>query len=238
MTRRIMMKKKLITNLSLIYTVILTVYVLAVLIIPFDKTASSWIAFGFTVAAFPISFGVAAWAFNGDASAKGFLYGLPIFKLCIIYLAVNVAVSIIFYILGAFVDVPVWITILLFVIALSGATVGVVMTSSAKETVEAVESDTKAATKTLTYFNVDVASLINRAKNKEVNTLLSKLSEDFKYSDPVSSEATAEKEAEIKAQIDALAQILKSEDNEAAKNKIDEISVLLADRNRICKAFK
>ena len=66
---------------------------------------------------------------------------------------------------------------------------------------------------------------------------VAKFAEELKYSDPVSSDETASAEKQINEGISQLRDLVSS-DPAAAKIKAAELSTMLADRNRICKAFK
>ena len=70
------------------------------------------------------------------------------------------------------------------------------------------------------------------------DTALTKLAEEFRYSDPVSREAIAEAEADLTAVIDELQSALTDGEREAALQLTKKASLLLAERNRLCKLNK
>ena len=74
--------------------------------------------------------------------------------------------------------------------------------------------------------------------DSEIKAILEKLAEEFRYSDPVSSDETKEIEAVIAEKIRVLKDSLATDSDESLKAKIVEIKRSLADRNRICKATK
>ena len=64
------------------------------------------------------------------------------------------------------------------------------------------------------------------------------LAEELRYSDPVSSEAIADAEADLSAAIDALQQAVVEGDSAAIAQLCRKASLLLAERNRLCKLNK
>ncbi len=75
-------------------------------------------------------------------------------------------------------------------------------------------------------------------KNPAAREPLKKMVERFKYSDVVSSDATAEIDDQIKPEIQALRAMLSSGTTEDLLAKIETISNLLSSRNRLCEMAK
>lgn len=67
---------------------------------------------------------------------------------------------------------------------------------------------------------------------------LEKLAESFRFSDPVSSDATEEIENTIMEKLENLKISISSSDSDENIAKITELKNLLAERNRICKVSK
>lgn len=68
--------------------------------------------------------------------------------------------------------------------------------------------------------------------------VLKAFSEEIRYSDPVSSPAIAEVEADLSAAIDELQQVVVAGDAEAVKTSCRKGMAILAERNRLCKLNK
>ena len=92
-------------------------------------------------------------------------------------------------------------------------------------------------TKTVTYFKLNMESVMDFCEDQELRKKLVNLSEKFRYSDPVSCDELEEIEQKITDEIDTLKTLVGTDVDEAAK-KITYIENLLADRNRRCKALK
>ena len=70
------------------------------------------------------------------------------------------------------------------------------------------------------------------------NVFLNKLAESFRFSDPVSSDALIDIEANLSALVDELQSAVLEKDTEAAKTLCAKVEATLADRNRLCKLNK
>jgi type II secretory pathway pseudopilin PulG len=231
------MKNKNLITMVAVFAIILVVYILAFLLIPFNKSLSSWLAFGFTIFAFVVGTGITAFAF-GKKELKSKFYGLPIFKIGIIYVAVQLVLGIIICIIAAFVAVPFWVALLIFIIALAVFAIAFIGVSGARSAIEEIETQEEIKTQTHKVFSLSIDGIVDICEDESVKVKLSKLAEKFKYSDPVSSSETEEIEDEIAVGLDNLRGFIKSKDYSAAATKIQEIDNLLSERNRICKTYK
>ena len=72
----------------------------------------------------------------------------------------------------------------------------------------------------------------------EIKEKLEKLSEQFKFSDPVSGESTNEIEEKINHMLSELKSYIEGNHFDEANTLIQKISSAMKERNRICKATK
>lgn len=232
--------KKITKNYLLIIAIILVVYSVLVFVIPFTKMnmATFVISYIASVIALLSQIYVAYIAFKGEDNLTSKVYGFPIIKLGYIYLGVQFALSILFYILGAFIDVPVWICIILYVLVLGLAAVGLITTSTYKEAIEEIEvtkEDNKVFVKELRRDTLVYSSKI---KDQTTKDLFDKFLDIVRYSDPVSNENLKEVEEEIKSKYEEI-KVLVSHDNYLVANKeIENLIDLINRRNLMCKEFK
>lgn len=222
----------------IIYSIVAFVSILLTLTIPFSKPAASWVMFAFSIVSIIGGCGISIYAFSKSEELKSKFYGFPVFRIGFLYTTIQLGLSLLVYIVGAFVDLPYWVGLLLSVLLIGMAAIGVLITDNARDYVEEIETNTIIVTKTIKKFNVDIADVLDICKNQEVREPLKKLAEKFKYSDRVSSDVTKEKEEEIKAEIENLKLIINNENTEIVIKKIETISNLLSSRNRICEAEK
>lgn len=231
-------KTKMKNSVIMVYAIILAVYVLAFLIIPFNKVAASWISFAFTIFALISSLAICGFAFNKGEKLVSKIYGLPVFKIGVFYAVAQFVLGVVICVIAAFVAIPYWIVLLLSVILLAGSAIGLIVVDNVRVIVESMDEEVKQATRNLTVFKVNIVGILDVCTNAEVKPDLQKLNELFKYSDPVSSEATQPHEQAINTMLIELRNIVENGSTEDVKALITKITNALNDRNRVCKATK
>lgn len=221
-----------------VYTIILIVYVLAFLIVPFNKIAASWISFFFTVVAIVGSLFVCGYAFKTKETLVSKIYGFPIFRVGVFYALVQLGVGIVICAVSAFVAVPYWIAFLLSVILLGAAAIGIIIADNTRDLIEEIDDSVKEETENITFFQINIASIVDECENDEVKAELLKLNELFQLSDPVTNDNTKEIEATITTMLSELKTIIVDGSENDIKARIKKITNVLNERNRICKASK
>lgn len=216
--------------------IVLILYCVLYLLIPFPKTAAYWVEFAFSLIAVVGGFAISQYAVKND-SIKSKFYGFPLLKVGIMYMAVQLILSFVIAPIGFFAEIPVWIPIVLSVVVIGISAIGAIGIDTARDIIEEQEHHDEVVTKTMRTFRVDTHYVVNICSDPELKKDLEKLAEKFKYSDPVSSEALVEVEEKLKQEFKVLEEAVNT-DKELAKKKINEVTILLADRNRRCKEFK
>ena len=113
------------------------VYNVIAFALPFAKTAVFFLSWIFTMAALAAQVYVIRTAFFKGEGIKSKLYGFPIARVGMIYLAVQVVLGLIFMALGTV--VPFWLPLVLYVILMGAALIGLITTEGAREEVERQE---------------------------------------------------------------------------------------------------
>lgn len=221
-----------------VYAILLVVYVIAFLIIPFNKIAASWISFAFTIIAIASSLLVFNFAFNAKETLVSKIYGYPIFRIGAVYALAQLAVGIIICAVATFVSVPHWFALLPSIILLGAAAIGVIVTDNTRDLVEHVDEATVANAENLTHFQIDIAGIVDCCEDVALKTELKKLDEAFRFSDPVSYAHTKESEEKLGILLNELKIFVANNNSDEATACIKKISNALAERNRICKATK
>ena len=221
-----------------VFAIAAFVYAFCFIIIPFPKNAASWISFVFTLVSFVLSLGVTLYVFGKDDEMTSKFYGFPIFKIAYMYPLVQFAVGVIICLIAAFVAVPYWVALILSLIILGVSAIGVIATDNARDIVEENEAEIERVTKATKLFNLNVSSVLDLCTEPSVKKELEKLAESFRFSDPVSSDATEEIENTIMEKLENLKISISSSDSDENIAKITELKNLLAERNRICKVSK
>ena len=221
-----------------VYAIVLFVYVLAFLIIPFNKTAASWISFVFTIIAITGSLFVCGYAFNAKQTLVSKIYGYPIFRVGAVYAIAQLAIGVVICAISAVIAVPYWVALLVSVILLGAAAIGVIITDNTRDLVEEVDESVKVDTKNVTNFQINIAGIVDVCENTEVKADLEKLNELFRFSDPVTNDETREIEESIKSMLTELKMLVVDGSTNDIKALIKKITNALNERNRICKASK
>ena len=221
-----------------VYGILAFIYLIAFITIPFPKNAASWISFVFTLISSVLSLGVSLYVFGKEDEMTSKFYGFPIFKIAYMYPLVQFAVGVIICLIAAFVAVPYWVALILSLVILGVSAIGVIATDNARDIIEENEAEIKRVTKATKLFNLNVSSVLDLCTEASVKKELEKLAESFRFSDPVSSDATEDIENTIMEKLENLKIGISSSSADENIAKITELKNLLAERNRICKVSK
>lgn len=221
-----------------VYAIILALYVLIFLMIPFDKWASSWMSFAFTIIAILGSLFICAHAFGKNDMLVSKIYGFPIFRVGVLYALVQLIVGIVICVIDAFVEVPYQITLIISLLIMGATAIGFIATDNASDYVEALDKAAKVETKVIRRFRIDISTITASCDNAALKKELEKLNEQFRFSDPVSNDETAFIESAINNMLAELKILVDNGSVEEAFTASKEISIKLAERNNICKLTK
>lgn len=225
------MKKETMKAIA-IGAIILVLYHLFVFLIPFDKEAVFWISYGFTLAAFAVV-GVAYYmTFVKNIDAKSRFYSFPITRIGVVYGIAQLVAGLVLMAVGQWITW--WIVVLLYATGLGAAVIGLI---SAEAVVEEIHAQDVKLQKDVSLMRA-LQSKVGQLAAQSDDAAIKSLAEEFRYSDPVSSEACAEAEADLAAVVDELQAAVVDGDREVTANLCRRVSALLSERNRICKLNK
>lgn len=230
------MSKKAI-SLILVYSIVFVAYAILFFLIPFPKSIAAWTEFAFTLISIISGLGITYYAFSKSETLKSKIYGFPVFRIGAVYTIAQISFGIVICLIGIFVTVPAWIPAAASIVLLMLTALGTIVSDNARDVIEQQEQNDKVSTKTMTYFRLDIQSIVDMCGDAELKKRLIALNDNFKYSDPVSSYELKAIEAEIQDEIKKLSSAINS-DVSAAAQITEKIERLLADRNRRCKALK
>ena len=221
-----------------IYAIVAFVFITLSLVIPFSKPAASWIMFGFSIFSIIAGLLISYYAFGRSHQLMSKFYGYPLFRIGFIYTAIQLLLTIIIYIIGTFVDIPYWVGLAISILLAGLAAIGCIVTENARDIIEEIDHREYSSAQTMTMFKIDISEMVDICKDEEIKEPLIKLATKFKYSDPVSSPKTIDKEKEILEGVNKLKELIQSGSKEDVLNQIDTVSIPLSTRNRICEAGK
>lgn len=214
------------------FAVLLVLYCLVVFLIPFVKTATFWVSFVFTLIAFAVVGASIYIAFVKNPNAKSRFYGFPIARIGVIYGFGQLIVGVLFMALSQW--VPVWLAVLIYAAGLGAVIIGLISAEAVVEEIHTQDAKLKKDVSLMRSLQSKMNQIASQTQDADVN----KLAEEFRYSDPVSSEAIADAEADLAAAVDQLQAAFVDGDNEAMAQLCRKTTALLAERNRLCKLNK
>lgn len=220
-----------------IHAINFVVYNVLFFAIPFPKNSAVWIGYFFTLCSFAVSYWSFLWAFQKKGDLESRVYGFPVFRVGLTYLISQLIFGFMIDLLGCVIRIPNWIVLIVSVIFLAYALIGMIATDSTRDVIEKQQEDLTVQTEKLTYFHLDISRLADKAIDEEVKKEITKLAEDVRFSDPVSSEALKEIEERLEIEVERLEKMLRGSKEECLL-QITSLSNMLADRNRRCKELK
>lgn len=221
-----------------IYAIVAIVFVILTLVIPFDKPAASWVMFAFSLLSMALGAGITIYAFGRPEKLMSKFYGYPMFKVGYIYTVAQLALTFLIYLIGAFVQTPYWVGVVLSIIPLGFVGIGCIAAENIRDYIEEIDNSTVEFTRKVKKFQIDISDILDLCENDSVREPLFHLVNKFKYSDPVSSLETKEVETHLSEELQELRVLLKEDDSEKILKKIKSISNQLSSRNRICESSK
>ena len=214
----------------------LAIFSVVAFVIPFSHTTVFWIGYGFGALAILFQlyiFNIAHTA-NGDARSR--FYGFPIVRIGICYLAAQLVASVIEMALAKL--LPVWVPVLVNVVMLALALVGCITVDAMRDEIDRQDGQLKKNVSNMRELQSLSAALVGQCSDESLKQTLQKLADEFRYSDPVSSEKTREIEEDMKSQLGDIQQALVEGDSDGARSLCGKLMGSLKERNRICSVSK
>ena len=131
---------------------------------------------------------------------------------------------------------PNWVGIIVCLLILAFTAIAIIKAKAAGDIVVATDEKVKMQTSFIRSLTADAEGFMSRAQTDEAKAMCKKVYEALRYSDPMSSNALADIEAEISKSFEAFSVKIKA--GEACSNLAEELVNLIGDRNRKCKVMK
>lgn len=220
----------------IIDAIILIVFSVIAFVAPFAKTGVFWIAYIFGVIAIAFQIYVFKIAFEKGNDVKSKFYGFPIAKLGVVYLGVQLAISLVEMCLAAI--IPMWVSVIVNVLLIAVVLIGCIAADVMRDEIARQDIKIKTDVSNMRALQSQTASFVGMCQDEEVKKVLKDLADEFKYSDSVTSEATKELETELKFLVSEIQRALVDEDMKSVESFCMRTKVSLAERNRVCKLEK
>lgn len=220
----------------IILAVLLVVFSVIAFVPPFEMTTTFWIGYVFGVLAIAFQIYIFKASFEDGVDVKSKFYGFPIAKVGVIYLACQLLVSLVE--IGVATMLPVWIAVIFNVILTALAVVGCIAAETMRDEIVRQDEILKENVSNMRALQSLSSSLVGLCQDENLKKTLQDLADEFKYSDPVSSEDTLDIENNLKSVVGEIQKAIIDGEFEAAGNLVVRAKSELAERNRVCKLGK
>ena len=197
--------------------------------VPTSKTATFWIAYVFTAAAFAAQIGIWKTALGKEETLKSKFLGFPIVHIGIVYAVIQVIAFAVFMFVPT---LPAWSVIVVCSIIAGVSAVCMISDNVGRNEIERVEAKVQKKVFYIRELQADIELLADNESDATVKTALTQLAEKIRFSDPISNEQLADLENKISTKVAEL---------KTASSKlviITELNSLLDERNKKCKILK
>lgn len=194
--------------------------------VPTSKTATFWVAYVFTAAAFAAQIGIWKTALGKEETLKSKFLGFPVVHIGIVYVAIQVIALAVFMFVPT---LPAWSAIVACSIIAGISAVCMISASAGRNEIERVEAKVQKKVFYIRELQADIELLADNETDAAVKTALTQLAEKIRYSDPMSNEQLADLENKIFTKVAKL----KTTANKA--EIITELNSLLDERNKKVK---
>lgn len=215
---------------------LLVVWTVLSFAIPFARTAPFWIGYALAMVAILVQLPIILVSFGRGRDLRSRLYGFPIAHIGCAYLAAQLVLSLVAMALGA--AFPVWLLVVLETLLIAAAALGFLTTTAMRDEIQRQDAALEANVSCMRALQSRAAALLGQTQDQRVLPQLRQLSEELRYSDPVSGPATGETEANLTICVDDIERALVDGDMESAATLCGKAKALLAERNRLCKLHK
>ena len=197
--------------------------------VPTLKTATFWIAYVFTAAAFAAQICIWKTALSKEETLKSKFLGFPVVHIGIVYAVIQVTAFAVFMFVPT---LPVWSTIVVCSVIAGVSGVCMISADTGRNEIERVEAKVQKKVFYIRELQADVELIAAAETDTGTRAALTQLAEKIRFSEPMSNEQLADMENKISVKVMEL---------KTAANKVEiitELTSLLDERNKKCKILK
>lgn len=220
--------KKNSTKGYVILGILFTLVSIIAFAVPTLKTATFWIAYVFTAAAFAAQIIIWRTALGKEALKSKFL-GFPVVHIGIVYAIIQTVAFAVFLFAPT---LPVWSAIVVCSIIAGVSAVCMISTDAGLNEIERVEAEVQEKVFFIRELQADIELIATTETDADTKAELTRLAEKISFSDPMSNEQLMDLENKISTKVLKL---------KTATNKVEiitELTLLLDERNKKCKILK
>jgi len=197
--------------------------------VPTAKTATFWIAYVFTAAAFAAQIGIWKTALGKAGTLKSKFLGFPVVHIGIVYAVIQIIAFAVFMFVPT---LPAWSANVVCSVIAGISAVCMISADAGRDEIERVEAKVQKKVFYIRELQADIELLADNESDAAEKTALTKLAEKIRFSDPMSNEQLADLENKISIKVAEL---------KTVANKLEivnELNLLLDERNIKCKILK
>lgn len=197
--------------------------------VPTVKTATFWIAYVFTAAAFAAQIIIWKTALGKGETLKSKFLGFPVVHIGIVYTVIQVIAFAVFMFVPT---LPTWSAIVVCSVIAGISAVCMISADAGRNEIERVEAEVQKKVFYIRELQTVVELLTDVETDADTKAALDQLAEKIRFSDPMSHEQLVDLENKISAKVLEL---------KTAPNKVEiitELNSLLDERNKKCKIAK
>ena len=214
----------------------LVVFSLVSFAAPFESSGAFWAAYGFGLAAIVLQLYFLQSAFKPGASARSKVYGYPIARVGAIYLGAQMVVSVAEMAAASW--VPLWVALILNAVLAVFGLAGCVGVELARDETIAQDVRRQDRTEVMGRLRMEASSLAARYGDSPAASALRRLSDELRFSDPVSNELTQPFEESLSCELADLRQALAVDDANRAAKIAENALWAVRERAAACRAGK
>ena len=171
-----------------------------------------------------------------ESEAERFFLKLPLVTISYTALILSIAAGAVCMLIP---DLPNWVGVIICALILGFNAAAVIQADTAADVISDIEQKTADKTAFMKQLKAEADILSSRSMAPEIKSIVKKVCEAIRYSDPVSNVNLADAEQAIKTKFDEFAALVESEaDKEKINAIVQELIMMIDDRNRRCRALK
>ncbi len=175
-------------------------------------------------------------SFGGKGDAKSKFYGFPIAQIGVVYLIAQLVISLVEMVLASL--LALWMAVLINIIAVAVAYAGTIAADTMREEIERQDTVLKKNVSAMRELQSMANGILSQCDHPGMKQDLQKVADELRYSDPVTSDASAPLENEMLAQLKEIQRATVDADSDAVKAMCGKLLANLTERNRVCKLGK
>ncbi len=194
--------------------------------VPTTKTATFWIAYVFTAAAFAAQIIIWKTALGKEGTLKSKFLGLPVVHIGVVYAIIQTVAFAVFLLVPTLLA---WSVIVVCSVIAGVSAVCMISADAGRNEIERVEAEVQKKVFSIRELQTVVELLTDVETDADTKAALTQLAEKIRFSDPMSHEQWVDLENKISVKVVEL---------KTAANKVEiiaEIKSLLDERNKKCK---